>query len=144
MGQYCELYLSDYPVSTSRNEINPIILSLFQPEDLIHFDRPIGERNQLLYGLADNEDEIEHAVLYSNTAKNIKDRLEIMGFTLKKAMTEFEYSKEETIETLTGYLKDKNFTNNPEVEAKLKLEKEMLEKSSFTDFLLASNISVAS
>ncbi|WP_423149756.1 HEPN/Toprim-associated domain-containing protein [Rubrolithibacter danxiaensis] len=138
MGQYCELYISDYPISTTKNEIDPFILSLFQPEDLNHFDRLVGERNQLLYGRGDSDDETEHAVEYSNTAKNIKDRLEIMGFTLKKAMSEFETSKEESIERLTGYLNDKNFTSNPEVEAKLKLEKELLEKSSFNDFLAAS------
>lgn len=138
MGQYCELYISDYPISTTKNEIDPFILSLFQPEDLNHFDRLIGERNQLLYGRGDYDDETEHAVEYSNTAKNIKDRLEIMGFTLKKAMSEFETSKEESIETLTGYLNDKNFISNLEVEAKLKLEKELLEKSSFNDFLAAS------
>lgn len=138
MGQYCELYISDYPISTTKNEIDPFILSLFQPEDLNHFDRLIGERNQLLYGRGDYDDETEHAVEYSNTAKNIKDRLEIMGFTLKKAMSEFETSKEEFIETLTGYLNDKNFISNLEVEAKLKLEKELLEKSSFNDFLAAS------
>jgi hypothetical protein len=138
MGQYCELYISDYPISTTRNEIDPSILSLFQPEDLNHFDRLIGARNQLLYGRDDIEDETEHAVEYSNTAKNIRDRLEIMGFTLKKAMSEFESSKEESIEELSGYLNDKDFTSNPEVEAKLKSEKDLLEKSSFNDFLVAS------
>ncbi len=138
MGQYCELYISDYPISTTRNDIDPFILSLYQPEDLNHFDRLISDRNQLLYGRDDSQDETEHAVEYSNIAKNIKDRLEIMGFTLKKAISEFEISKEESIETLTGYLNNKNFTSNPEFEAKLKLEKELLEKSSFNDFLVAS------
>jgi len=138
MGQYCELYISDYPISTTKNEIDPFILSLFQPEDLNHFDRLIGERNQLLYGRGDSDDETEHAVEYSNTAKNIKDRLEIMGFTLKKAMSEFEIGKDESIERLTGYLNNKNFTSNPDIEAKLQLGKELLEKSSFNDFLVAS------
>lgn len=138
MGQYCELYISDYPIATTKNEIDPFILSLFQPEDLKNFERLIGDRNQLLYGRGDSDEETEQAVEYSNTAKNIKDRLEIMGFTLKKAMSEFEISKEESIERLTGYLNDKNFTSNPEIEAKLKTEKELLEKSSFNDFLVAS------
>lgn len=138
MGQYCELYISEYPISTTKDEIDPFILSLFQPEDLIHFDRLIGERNQLLYGHGDYKDETEHAVLYSNTAKNIRDRLEIMGFTLKKAKSEFEAGKESSIETLKGYLSDKNFASDPKIEAKIKWEKELLEKSSFNDFLFAS------
>lgn len=138
MGAYCELYISDYPIATTKDEIDPFILSLFQPEDLKTFQRRIGDRNQLLYGRSDFDDEIEQAVEYSNSAKNIKDRLEIMGFTLNKAIAEFETSKANAIETLTGYLNDKNFTSNPEVEEKLKREKELLENSSFNDFLQAS------
>lgn len=138
MGQYCELYISDYPIAITKNEIDPFILSLFQPEDLRTFERRIGDRNQLLYGRDDYDDEIEQAVEYSNSAKNIKDRLEIMGFTLKKAIAEFEISKEESVERLTGYLNDKNFTSDPVIAEKLKAQKELLEKSSFSDFLLAS------
>jgi len=60
-----------------------------------------------------------------------------MGFTLKKAISEFEISKAESIERLTGYLNDRKFTSNPEIEAKLKAEIELLEESSFNDFLKA-------
>lgn len=137
MGQYCELYISDYLISTTKNEIDPFILSLFQPDDLKHYDRKIGERIQILHGQDDYEDEIEHAVEYSNCARNIKDRLEIMGFTLKKTISEFENSKEESIERLEGYLNDKRFTNNAEIESKLKLEIGLLKNSSFKDFLNA-------
>jgi hypothetical protein len=137
MGSYCELYISDYPISTTKNEIDPFILSLFQPEDLKHFDRQIGERNQLLYGRVDSEDKIEHAIEFSNSARNIKDRLEIMGFTLMKAKSEFETSKDESIQRLTGYLIEKTWTSNPEIESKLKLERELLEKSSYGDFITA-------
>lgn len=138
MGQYCELYIADYPIATTKNGIDPYILSLFQPKDLKNFERQIGERNQLPYRRGDSEDETEQAAEYSNSAKNIKDRLEIMGFTLKKAISEFEISKAESIERLTGYLNDRKFTSNPEIEGKLKAEIELLEKSSFNDFLKAS------
>jgi len=61
MGQYCELYIADYPIATTKNGIDPYILSLFQPKDLKNFVRQIGERNQLLYGRGDYDDETEQA-----------------------------------------------------------------------------------
>lgn len=139
MGQYCELYISDYPIATSKNEIDPFILSLFQPEDLKSFTRKISERNQLLYGRGDTDDEeYEKAVEYSNTSKSIKDRLEIMGFTLKKVKAEFQIDKQESVDSLKYYIKNKTFGDSEDIYKRLEIEAKLLESSSFEDFLQAS------
>lgn len=138
MGSYCELYISNFPIATTKNEIDPFLLSIFQPNDLVIFDRKIGDRFQLLYGREDSIDEQEIAIQYFNTAQNLKDRLNVIGFTMKKVEKEFENTKMESLETLHEWIKDKSFSNNKDIEEKLNAEIELLRNSNLADFLSAS------
>ncbi|WP_313717622.1 HEPN/Toprim-associated domain-containing protein, partial [Kaistella carnis] len=138
MGSYCELYISNFPIATTKNEIDPFLLSIFQPNDLVIFDRKIGDRFQLLYGREDSIDEQEIAIQYFNTAQNLKDRLNVIGFTMKKVEKEFENTKRESLERLHEWIKDKSFSNNKNIEDTLKAEIELLRNSNLADFLSAS------
>jgi len=137
MGSYCDLYISDYQIVSTKNAIDPFTLSLFQPEDLRVFKRKIRERKEILHGREPEADEVEQAVEYSNTSKNIKDRLEVMGFTMKKVEADFKLSKQEGIKRLKEYLKNKAFTASHK---KMLSEMELLQKSNLDDFLKASKI----
>ena len=138
MGSYCELYISNYLIATTKNEIDPFLLSIFQPNDLVVYERKIGERYQLLYGRDDSVDERERAIQYINTAQNLKERLNVVGFTMKRVEEAFENSKIESLERLNEWIEDKRFNDNETIEKTLKEEVELLKNSNLSDFLNAS------
>jgi hypothetical protein len=135
MGAYCILEISNFPIAATKNEIDPFILSLFQQEDQNSYQRRIGDRNKMLYNQEEDDDEIETVVEYSSSAKEVRDRLEVMGFTMKKVKADFELSKQEGIKRLQEYLQKDSFKS---AKANLKMELGLLEKNSFEDFLNAS------
>jgi hypothetical protein len=137
MGSYCELYIKDYPIATTKNEIDPFLLSLFQTSDLNVFERKIGDRIQVLYGRENEEEEEEKAIQYFNSAKNIRDRLNVMGFTLTRTIERFEESKEESLVRLRERLEDKTFNDSDRMNKILTNEIQILENNSFDDFIEA-------
>ncbi|RKD88146.1 HEPN/Toprim-associated domain-containing protein [Mangrovibacterium diazotrophicum] len=137
MGSYCELYIKDYPIATTKNEIDPFLLSLFQTSDLNVFERKIGDRIQVLYGRENEEEEEEKAIQYFNSAKNIRDRLNVMGFTLTRTIERFEESKEESLVRLRERIEDKTFNDSDRMNKILTNEIQILENNSFDDFIEA-------
>ncbi len=137
MGSYCELYISKFPISTTKNEVDPFLLSIFLPEDLVVFERKVGDRFQLLYGRDDEVEENERAIQYVNTAKNLKERLDVIGFTMKRVKEAFENSKKESLECLKEWLESPSFNNSGSMNQQLKEEIKILENSSLADFLEA-------
>lgn len=138
MGSYGELYISNFPISVTNDEIDPFLLSIFLPEDIRTFKRKIGERYQLLYGREDDSEEIEKVVQYVNTVKNICDRLNVMGFTLNKVNENFMSFKKESVERLNELIFDSSFNRSKSLNERLESDKSILENSSLGDFLQAS------
>lgn len=138
MGSYCELYISKFPIATTKNEVDPFLLSIFQPTDVIVFNRKIGERFQLLYGRENEADEYERAIQYVNTAKNLKERLNVIGFTMKRVTTAFEDSKAESLSRLREWLGNSSFKDNALMTERIANEIKILENSTLSDFLEAS------
>lgn len=138
MGSYCELYISKFPIATTKNEVDPFLLSIFQPDDLVVFNRKIGDRFKVLYGRDSEADETERAIQYISTANKIKERLNVIGFTMKRVEEAFENSKKESLDRLNEWLDDRSFNDNESMSKKLNLEIELLKNSSLSDFLKAS------
>ncbi len=139
MGSLWHLIIGDYPISSSKGEVDPCLLSLFQRDDVRTFERKIGDRNKLIYSIdSEFDDEIEKAVEYSISASNLKQRLEIIGFTMKNVKLSFSEDKQSTIDRLKGYLNDNTFNKNPEFLKSIKSDISLLENSSFEDFIDAS------
>jgi hypothetical protein len=138
MGSYCELYISKFPIATTKNEVDPFLLSIFQPDDLVVFNRKIGDRFKVLYGRDSEADERERAIQYISTANKIKERLNVIGFTMKRVEVAFENSKKESIERLNEWIDDHSFNDSESMSKKLNLELELLKNSSLSDFLKAS------
>lgn len=138
MGSYCELYISNYSIASTKNEIDPFLLSIFQTEDIRTFDRKIEERHQLLHGIEDEAEEVENAIQYINSAKNIRDRLNVMGFTLEKSKENFKESKAESLLQLKEWFNDSSFNSSERMNESLTSQIDVLENSSFDDFLKAS------
>jgi len=76
MGTYCELYIGDYPVLSSKSEVVPLVMTVFREGDKKVFERRCVERNQVEWGHADwDPAEVETVVEYSATARDVRDRL---------------------------------------------------------------------
>jgi hypothetical protein len=129
MGTYCELYVADYPVFSSKSQASPIVMTLFRERDKRVFDRKCVERNQIEWGHADwDPTEVERVVEYTASVREVRDRLRVMGFTLSRAMAEFECGKAEHLD----YLRELNENSDLWDE-----EIALLERSTFSDFLEA-------
>jgi hypothetical protein len=138
MGTYCELYIADYPVYSTKGGVDPIVMTIFREGDKRVFERKVSERNRLAWGHLELEDkdEVETVYEYSNTVANIRQRLEVMGFSLRRVRDEFYKGIEEEIETLKSRietLSDSRFRDS--IEADWRAEQNLLENSKFEDWL---------
>lgn len=91
MGTYTELIIADYPVISSKSAVIPEVMTIFRETDRHVFTRCVAERNALVWGEGDPSDnETETVIEYSCETGKVVDRLNIMGFTLRRAQEDFE------------------------------------------------------
>ena len=129
MGTYCELYVADYPVFSSKSQASPIVMTLFREYDKRVFDRKCIERNQVEWGTTDwDTSEVERVVEYTASVREVRDRLRVMGFTLSRAMGEFECAKAEHLDYLRKLNEDSDLWDE---------EIALFERSTLSDFLEA-------
>ena len=127
MGTYCELYVADYPVFSSKSQASPIVMTLFRERDKRAFDRKCVERNQIEWGHADwDPTEVERVVEYTASVREVRDRLRVMGFTLSRTMAEFECGKTKHLVHLRELNEHSDLWDE---------EIALLERSTFSDFL---------
>lgn len=93
MEDACYLFVADYPIYPSVGDIDPIIMTIFRESDRRVFERRIAERNRLVWGIDEldlsDENEMEIVYEYANTVANIRQRLDVMGFSLRRVREEF-------------------------------------------------------
>jgi HEPN/Toprim N-terminal domain 1 len=131
MGTYCELYVANYPVFSSKSQVEPLVMTMFRETDKRAFDRKCIERNQIGWGHADwDPEEVERVVEYSATVAHLKDRLRIMGFTLSHAEADFVSCRDARVAELREMAADTEMNGDWWGE-----EIQLLETSSFRDFL---------
>ncbi len=81
MGSYWELYINDCEVFSSKSYVIPEVMTLFREND----------KNSFTKTTAEDDEEYEEAVVeYKASAKVVKQRLDIMGFSLKNIIADFE------------------------------------------------------
>lgn len=129
MGTYCELYIADYPVLSSKSQASPFAMTLFRESDKRVFNRKCNDRNQIEWGHANwKTDDEETAVEYTASAREVRDRLRVMGFTLSRIEAEFESEKSKHLEYLRELNEDHDLWNE---------EIALLERCTFKEFLEA-------
>jgi hypothetical protein len=89
MGSYTDLEIAGYPVWTQKSYVDPVIMTLFRETDKRIYKRRVSERNPLVWGVLKNK-KLETAYEYSIETGLAAHRLDVMGFTLKKAKEQFE------------------------------------------------------
>lgn len=128
MGQYSKLLISAYEICRTLDEIDPFILILFQAEDLKCFSRQIVTKHY---------DYEENAAIFRNKAFVIRERLNLMGISLRMAKESFDKGKMYEIEKITKFLKSSDFGSNHDFKIRLEAELGILSSASFEDFLEA-------
>lgn len=105
--------IGNFEFQHSSNIVIPSLMTMFRESDRREFTEK------------DEEDEVRECVVYENTAKNIKQRLDIMGFSLCNI--------EKTIqENLPSFVEDEDGLTRK--------EKSVLESSSLSDWISACDI----
>ena len=96
MGSYTELSIEGYPILETKSAVMPEAMTIFRETDKRVFTRKVSERNELIWGRsdADTDDESETAIQYACEAGKIADRLNVMGFTLRRVREDFESLRE--------------------------------------------------
>ena len=99
MGSYTELSVSGYPIVSSKSYAIPTVMTIFRETDKRVFQRRVSERNPVVWGVTPpEEDDDERAVTYECVVGNVSDRLDVMGFTIKRCRDDFERIRVEQIE----------------------------------------------
>ncbi len=101
MGTSYQLYFADYLVHAVKGEVDSVEMTIFREADKRVFTRKVSERNSLWWDHVQDNDSIETVYEYSNSIANIKQRLEVMGFTLSKVRREFDKVIQEQLENVT-------------------------------------------
>lgn len=92
----------------TKSAVLPEAMTIFRETDKRIFIRSIAERNELVWGQpdADTDDESETAVQYACETGKITDRLNVMGFTLRRIREEFESLRKAELATLASWAEE--------------------------------------
>src|SRR5690554_2237545 len=95
MGTYCSITFDDYSVFDNKNwYFQEIVNLIFQPEDFIVEQRKNSLRNKMVWGDAYEGDEEQYEFKgFIQSVKVCRQRLEIYGYSLKKAKKDFNQAK---------------------------------------------------
>jgi hypothetical protein len=125
MGSYTELCIAEYPLVSSKSYVIPEVMTVFRETDKRIFTSKISDRNPLIWGKLDSpeDDGPDTVIQYVCPVKKAIYRLNVMGFTLRRAREEFEssrcrkitevasWSEHATLSDSLHFLEQLNFTN---------------------------------
>jgi hypothetical protein len=127
VGTYSDLSIADYPVILTKGGVSSVVMTVFRESDKRTFKRLSDDREVPWETPNDDEDAVI-VCQYCNTARNIKQRLDIMGFSLKGTQDDFKIGIAKKIEDLKEYIFDSGGDDvNPELA--------LLKNSGFDDWL---------
>jgi HEPN/Toprim N-terminal domain 1 len=105
MGSYTDLSIAGYPLVESKNAVIPEAMTIFRETDKRVFTRKLSERNELVWGkpTPTTDDETETAIQYACATGKVIDRLNVMGFTIRRSREEFESCRRLEVEKFTSW-----------------------------------------
>jgi hypothetical protein len=99
MGTSHQLIVAGHSIYSMKYAVEPWLMSLFRESDKHVFTRKSSEAVGWYHSGDDYE---ETAYVYSNTISNIKQRLDVMGFSFRNIRDEFDLVVQEQIENIEG------------------------------------------
>jgi hypothetical protein len=140
MGSYTDLSVGGYPVLETKSYASSEALTIFRESDRAIFDRKLVERNVLVWGEPDAEyrDDIEKAFVYKASIPVVKDRLNVMGFTLDRVEADFHFIRDAKIEEYVSWLEERSDEGLEDFfNTHIREQIEILRFMSFTEYLNA-------
>lgn len=134
MGTYTDLSIAGYSIISTKSRVYPVVMTIFRESDKHIFKTLIDDVVEVPWDYTNGEIETTTVYQYLNTAQNIKQRLDVMGFTLKRTRHEFERGISNRIEELEESICMYGEDGYNSEEA---VEKSTIEESSFDDWLKA-------
>lgn len=106
MGTYAECWLGNLHFGSSKNDVDPQILALFQDIDRRVISDAAAVTHQVLREVAAETDfdEGQKLVFYVAPGNVIRDRLELMGYTLETCKAVFNDCVQVELERVEGIL----------------------------------------
>lgn len=91
MGSYAECWLNDFLVGSSKNDIDPDLISLFRESDKVVLSGPSPELPHHLHHHLNSLEEDDHLriVYYEAPVDIVRDRLHVMGYSLSTSKQAF-------------------------------------------------------
>jgi hypothetical protein len=110
MGTYTELMIADYPLISSKSAVIPEVMTIFRETDRHVFTRRVAERNVLVWGEPDDpsDNERETVIEYSCETGKVIDRLNIMGFTIRRVREDFEVGRKAELDKYASWAEDED------------------------------------
>ena len=107
MGSYTDLSIDDYPILVTKSFVIPEVMTVFQESDKQVITRKVSERNELVWGkVSPDEDHDEVAVTYNCEVWKAIERLDVMGFTMRRVRKDYEDVRISEVEKYTSWLGD--------------------------------------
>jgi hypothetical protein len=107
MGSYAGLYFGGLYLGGDKGGINPLMMTLFRESDKRILEVAAGDPQAKEYASSYEIDDTDSLVLvqYRCSAAVVKDRLELMGFTLEIAFQAFEIARQQRLASFEDYEK---------------------------------------
>jgi HEPN/Toprim N-terminal domain 1 len=108
MGTYTNLTVAGYPIIESKSAVVPEALTIFRETDRRVFTRRVSERNALVWGEPEdpNDEETETVIEYSCETGKVIDRLNVMGFTLRRVREAFDIGRKSELEKYESWAQE--------------------------------------
>ena len=92
MGSYATLSVGNRELFSTKNAIDPLLMSLFRPTDKRMVRQPVTDAVADVYGRTAELEDVDAVTLieYRSTVASIRDRLDLMGFTSRRARAAFD------------------------------------------------------
>lgn len=113
MGSYTELYFNGHSLFSTKSYADPFVMTLFRESDKRVYTRMVSARDPVVWGpWTGDEDSEEMAFEYAVSIEVVKQRLDIMGFSLAKLNNHFSQSLQRKIASIE---ESKSFAEGHEV-----------------------------
>lgn len=109
MGSYAQCWLDDLSVGSNKNDIDTAIISLFRPKDKIIIESPTENLPVQVnhYQKALEEDPDLKIIYYEASLDVVRDRLNVLGYSLETAKEAFQawisQEKEDVLERINDW-----------------------------------------
>jgi hypothetical protein len=109
MGAYAQLLVDGYSFCETKNHVDPTVMTLFRESDRRCVERTYAE----VYGEEPQEGNPTVVCFgYANTARNIRQRLDVMGFSLAGVERDFRAVMGDEFERFADEAKDGQFSQS--------------------------------